>query len=486
MNSHTFETPTFVNAMDGMNWPDNQVLTETTTNSHPTWPSADRVIAGAGNFENHAQTLLNANSWPIQFSGVVPNEQSASLPSPQSLPPSSPQSVDPFGMMSASSLSPPACQSQETTWSTIDSSQQSAALGILLESFFQAGADSSVQSPLLSQQNQMLMIGDESGIHNQAGLNVAAISPTITGTTPTTPIDEMTATMLAGIHNDSVNHNENKDASQMPASESMLNVMQHIPVQQNPIALEMARAAALAQLQQTNQSSSPSPHLLSQSQPMPVLSPPPFHPLVLYQSHNMQIPVMQSGSPPNYCHMPIPTGQQSPTAVAPNRAGHDQLPQLRMQSAPDQINTATIPGSLFNVPTVASTMQPGFHMTESTGLSPLSPQDHAFMESPSTMNSVQRGPNHRPFVCLDCKKRFARPSALRLHMRTHSGERPHACQHPGCGRRFSVQSNLTRHLRLHARKGGFSPRDQHRGTLAGVTVPKSSTPRAKSVAQSGN
>ncbi|KAI9595507.1 hypothetical protein BDF19DRAFT_345846, partial [Syncephalis fuscata] len=55
--------------------------------------------------------------------------------------------------------------------------------------------------------------------------------------------------------------------------------------------------------------------------------------------------------------------------------------------------------------------------------------------------------------CQECQKRFARPSALRLHMRTHSGERPHACTHAGCGRRFSVQSNLTRHLRLHARRG---------------------------------
>ncbi|OWZ65994.1 hypothetical protein AYX15_02667 [Cryptococcus neoformans] len=54
--------------------------------------------------------------------------------------------------------------------------------------------------------------------------------------------------------------------------------------------------------------------------------------------------------------------------------------------------------------------------------------------------------------CSVCAKRFTRPSALRTHMHTHTGERPFICDWPGCGRDFSVQSNCKRHIRTHEAK----------------------------------
>ncbi|KAI8089509.1 uncharacterized protein BX664DRAFT_333176 [Halteromyces radiatus] len=53
------------------------------------------------------------------------------------------------------------------------------------------------------------------------------------------------------------------------------------------------------------------------------------------------------------------------------------------------------------------------------------------------------------YVCPYCHKLFSRPSSLRIHTYSHTGEKPFVCPEPGCGRRFSVQSNQRRHLRVH-------------------------------------
>ncbi|EEP76993.1 conserved hypothetical protein [Uncinocarpus reesii 1704] len=51
--------------------------------------------------------------------------------------------------------------------------------------------------------------------------------------------------------------------------------------------------------------------------------------------------------------------------------------------------------------------------------------------------------------CKVCDKRFTRPSSLQTHMYSHTGEKPYACEVEGCGRHFSVVSNLRRHKKVH-------------------------------------
>ncbi|KAL1954810.1 hypothetical protein VTO42DRAFT_540 [Malbranchea cinnamomea] len=63
--------------------------------------------------------------------------------------------------------------------------------------------------------------------------------------------------------------------------------------------------------------------------------------------------------------------------------------------------------------------------------------------------------------CKICDKRFTRPSSLQTHMYSHTGEKPYACDVEGCGRHFSVVSNLRRHKKVHKNeKESGSPGDE--------------------------
>ncbi|TFL04145.1 hypothetical protein BDV98DRAFT_502866, partial [Pterulicium gracile] len=53
------------------------------------------------------------------------------------------------------------------------------------------------------------------------------------------------------------------------------------------------------------------------------------------------------------------------------------------------------------------------------------------------------------YICPVCQKGFKHPSGLRIHSTSHTGEKPYTCPEEGCGRSFSVRSNLRRHFSLH-------------------------------------
>uniref|UniRef100_A0A131YJ40 SCAN domain-containing zinc finger protein n=1 Tax=Rhipicephalus appendiculatus TaxID=34631 RepID=A0A131YJ40_RHIAP len=53
----------------------------------------------------------------------------------------------------------------------------------------------------------------------------------------------------------------------------------------------------------------------------------------------------------------------------------------------------------------------------------------------------------RPYACYICQKGFYRADDVETHMRVHTKEKPYECEE--CGQRFNVSSNLNRHKKLH-------------------------------------
>ncbi|KAF2479666.1 hypothetical protein BDY17DRAFT_257147, partial [Neohortaea acidophila] len=71
------------------------------------------------------------------------------------------------------------------------------------------------------------------------------------------------------------------------------------------------------------------------------------------------------------------------------------------------------------------------------------------------------------YICTTCAKAFSRPSSLKIHSHSHTGEKPFKCSHAGCTKAFSVRSNMKRHERgCHRSPRGFVPSSM-RGAAGG-------------------
>ena len=104
------------------------------------------------------------------------------------------------------------------------------------------------------------------------------------------------------------------------------------------------------------------------------------------------------------------------------------------------------------ISTTISPVIPGSH--DSSPVDHSNPWQHHHYISPSSAAAFSSQSQDR-YVCQTCNKAFSRPSSLRIHGHSHTGEKPFTCSHTGCGKAFSVRSNMKRHER--GCHGGESP-----------------------------
>lgn len=147
--------------------------------------------------------------------------------------------------------------------------------------------------------------------------------------------------------------------------------------------------------------------------PLPVTPAHPAHVQVPY-THKPAPPIYATPAPPNTYYTPVQT-------VAP------QPP---------------MPGLYYQRPLPQSFPPPVDAVISGTGANPW--QHHHYL-NPSGGASYPQSQDR--YICQTCNKAFSRPSSLRIHSHSHTGEKPFKCPHAGCGKAFSVRSNMKRHER---------------------------------------